>query len=385
MEIDMEKFKIIIPCLFGLEALVAKELKWLGYDTLKTEDGKVSFLGDFEAVCRANLWLRCGERVLIEVAEFDAFSFDELFEQTKSIKWSDWLPKSAAFPVKGFCLKSQLASMRDCQAIIKKAIADSMSSSYSVDWLPETGALYQIQFSVMKDRVTLMIDTSGDGLHKRGYRRISNAAPLKETIAAAMVMLSFWKFEYPLCDPFCGSGTIPIEAAMFKKNIAPGLSRNFSAENFEQISADTWRCSRDEAHGKVRNTPLNIIASDIDRDVIPVAIQNAKIAGVGDSIAFSHADATKFISSEKYGSIICNPPYGERLSDKLSCEELYMNIGKNFSQLPDWSYYILASSEDFEKHFGKKADKRRKIYNGMIKCNIYQYFGKRPPKKTETI
>nr|MCR4719026.1 class I SAM-dependent RNA methyltransferase [Bacillota bacterium] len=226
----MKKFKIIIPCLFGLEALVAKELKWLGYDTLKTEDGKVSFLGDFEAVCRANLWLRCGERVLIEVSEFDALSFDELFEKTKAIKWSDWLPKDASFPVKGFCLKSTLASMRDCQAIIKKAIADSLSADYGIDWLPETGALYQIQFSVMKDKVTLMIDTSGDGLHKRGYRRISNAAPLKETIAAAMVMLSFWKFEYPLCDPFCGSGTIPIEAAMFKRNIAPGISRNFLAE-----------------------------------------------------------------------------------------------------------------------------------------------------------
>lgn len=381
----MEKFKIVVPCLFGLEALVAKELKWLGYETLKTEDGKVSFLGDFEAVCRANLWLRCGERVLIEVAEFDALSFDELFEKTKAIKWSDWLPKNAAFPVKGFCLKSTLASMRDCQAIIKKAIADSMSRDYGIEWLPETGALYQVQFSVMKDKVALLIDTSGDGLHKRGYRRISNAAPLKETIAAAMVMLSFWKFEYPLCDPFCGSGTIPIEAAMFKRNIAPGLSRNFSAENFEQISDGMWRCARSEARDKMRNTPLNILASDIDEDVILVAEQNAKIAGVSDCINFKCADATKFHLAEKYGSIICNPPYGERLSDKLSCTELYKNIGKTFSDLPDWSYYILASSEDFEKHFGKRADKRRKIYNGMIKCNIYQYFGAKPPKKTGTI
>lgn len=380
----MKKFKIVIPCLFGLEALVTKELKWLGYDTLKTEDGKVSFLGDFEAVCRTNLWLRCGERVLIEVAEFDALSFDELFEKTKAIKWIEWLPKNAAFPVKGFCLKSTLASMRDCQAIIKKAIADSMSAAYNIDWLPETGALYQIQFSVMKDKVTLMIDTSGDGLHKRGYRRISNAAPLKETIASAMVMLSFWKFEYPLCDPFCGSGTIPIEAAMFKRNIAPGLSRNFLAENFEQIPADMWRCARSEAQDKIRNIPLNILASDIDENTISIARQNAKIAGVGDCITFNCADAVGFYSTEKYGSIICNPPYGERLSDKLSCTELYKNIGKAFSNLHDWSYYILASDENFEKHFGKKADKRRKIYNGMIKCNIYQYFGAKPPKKTET-
>lgn len=380
----MEKFKIIIPCLFGLEALVAKELKWLGYDVFKTEDGKVSFLGDFEAVTRTNLWIRCGERVLIEVAEFDAISFEELFEKTKAVKWSDWLPKDAVFPIKGFCLKSTLASMRDCQAIIKKAIADSMSKSYGIDWFPETGTLYQIQFSVMKDKVSLMIDTSGDGLHKRGYRRIANAAPLKETIAAAMVMLSFWKYEYPLLDPFCGSGTIPIEAAMFKRNIAPGISRNFSAENFSQIPQTIWNSARSEARDKMRDTPLNIVASDIDTDILSVAMQNAKIAGVDDAISFNSCDAAQISSHEKYGSIICNPPYGERLGDKQSCEELYANIGKAFSHLPDWSYYILASDENFEKHFGKKADKRRKIYNGMIKCNIYQYFGARPPKKTET-
>nr|MCR4719229.1 class I SAM-dependent RNA methyltransferase [Bacillota bacterium] len=202
---------------------------------------------------------------------------------------------------------------------------------------------------------------------------------------AAMVMLSFWKFEYPLCDPFCGSGTIPIEAAMFKRNIAPGISRNFLAENFEQIPADMWRSVRAEARDKVRNTPLNILASDIDENILSVARQNAGIAGVGDSITFRCADASKFYSSEKYGSIICNPPYGERMGDIQSCLELYKNIGKAFSHLPDWSYYILASNEDFEKYFGKQADKRRKIYNGMIKCNIYQYFGARPPKKTETI
>ncbi len=377
----MEKFKIIIPCIFGLEALVSKELKWLGYDTFKVEDGKVSFMGDFDAVCRANLWIRCGERVLIEVAEFDAVTFDELFEGTKAASWCDFLPKDAAFPVKGFCLKSTLASIRDCQAIIKKAIADSMAQSYKTDWLPETGAVYQIQFSVMKDKVTLMIDTTGDGLHKRGYRRISNAAPLKETIASAMVMLSFWKFENILCDPFCGSGTIPIEAAMFKRNIAPGLMRNFAAENFEQIPPEMWALARTEAREKMRNTPLNIIASDIDGDVIEVAKQNAKIAGVDDAITFTKADAAEFVSAEKYGSIITNPPYGERLGDAKSCYELYGKIGKAFSQLPDWSYYILASDEDFEKHFGRRADKRRKIYNGMIKCNIFQYYGQRPPKK----
>lgn len=377
----MDNFKIIIPCLFGLEALVSKELKWLGYDTCSVEDGKVSFLGDFEAVCRANLWIRCGERVLIEVAEFEAVTFDELFEKTKAIKWADWLPKDAAFPIKGFCLKSTLASMRDCQAIIKKAIATSLSDSYGISWLEETGATYQLQFSVMKDKVTLMIDTSGDGLHKRGYRRISNAAPLKETIAAAMVMLSFWKYEYPLYDLFCGSGTIPIEAAMFKRNIAPGISRNFSAEGFSQISAVLWASAREEAQDKIRNTPLNITASDIDKEIIPIAEQNAKIAGVYDAITFKAADATAFTSFEKYGSIISNPPYGERLGEKSACEKLYGDFGRMFSKLDDWSCYILASDENFERHFGKRADKRRKIYNGMIKCNIYQYYGARPPKK----
>lgn len=376
----MDKFEIIIPCLFGMEKFVTQELRRLGYETSRVEDGKVTFIGDLDAVCRANLWLRCGERVLIKVGEFDAVTFDELFEKTKSLDWTVWLDKNSAFPVKGFCLKSTLASMRDCQAIIKKAVASSLSEKYGIEWFEEDGPLYQIQFSVLKDRVTLMIDTSGDGLHKRGYRRIANAAPLKETIAAAMVTLSFWKFEYPLCDPFCGSGTIPIEAAIFKRNIAPGLSRNFAAENFTQFSPHQWSLARQEAQSKMRTLPLTIYASDIDESTLEIAKQNAKIAGVDDAITFSVADAAEFHCDIPYGSVICNPPYGERLSDAKACEKLYHDIGKTFSKLPDWSYYILASDENFEKHFGRKADKRRKIYNGMIKCNIYQYFSKRPPK-----
>lgn len=376
----MEKFEIIIPCIFGLEALVAKEIRWMGYEVGSVEDGRVTFTGDFEAACRANLYLRCGERVLIKVGEFTAFTFDELFEQTRALPWTEWLGKNAAFPVKGFCLKSTLASMRDCQAIIKKAIVSSLSAKYGIEWLPEDGASYQIQFSVMKDKVTLMIDTSGDGLHKRGYRRISNAAPLKETIAAAMIMLSFWKYEYPLADPFCGSGTIPIEAAMFKRNIAPGLMRRFAAEGFDQSDAALWLRLREEAKSKKRSTPLNILASDINARTLEIAKENAKIAGVSDAIAFSQSDATEFTSDKQYGSIICNPPYGEHLSDAEECRRLYKNIGKAFEELPDWSYYILASDENFEKIFGRKADKRRKIYNGMIKCNIFQYYGARSPK-----
>lgn len=376
----MNKFEIIIPCIFGLEALVAKEVRWMGYETSSVEDGRVTFLGDFEAVCRANINIRCGERVLIKVGEFTAVSFEELFEQTKALDWTRWLSKNSAFPVKGFCLKSTLASMRDCQAIIKKAVASSLSEKFGIEWLPEDGASYQIQFSVMKDKVTLMIDTTGDGLHKRGYRRISNAAPLKETIASAMIMLSFWKYEFPLADPFCGSGTLPIEAAMFKRNIAPGLMRTFACEVFDQSNAKIWNEIRDEARSKIRNTPLNILASDIDEKTLEIAKENAKIAGVSDAITFSLGDATKFTSTERYGSIFCNPPYGERLSDANECRKLYRDMGKAFSELPDWSYYILASDEQFETTFGRKADKRRKIYNGMIKCNIFQYFGARPPK-----
>lgn len=375
-----DKLELIVPTLFGMEAFVGRELKRLGYDDIKTEDGRVTFKGDFEAICRANMWLRCGERVLIKIAEFKALTFDELFEATKAVDWSMFIPKDGAFPVKGFCLKSQLASMRDCQAIIKKAVAESLSGKYGVNWLSEEGEAYQIQFSVMKDRVTLMIDTSGDGLHKRGYRRVSNAAPLKETIAAAMVMMSYWKFEYPLCDPFCGSGTIPIEAAMFKRNIAPGLTRSFSAQSFGFIPSELWINAKNEAQSMKRDLPLEIYASDIDAQTAELAQENARLAGVEDAITFSVMPAQEFSSQTSYGSIICNPPYGERLGEVKECEKLYTEIGKSFSKLSDWSYYIIASNEKFEELFGKRADKKRKLYNGMIKCNIYQYFGKRPPK-----
>ena len=376
----MEQFELIVPTLFGNEAFAVRELKRLGYDDIHTEDGRVTFKGDENAICRANMWLRCGERVLIKVGEFNALTFDELFENTKALDWSRFIPKNGAYPVKGYCLKSQLASMRDCQAIIKKAIADKLCAKYVTEWLPEDEEAYQIQFSVMKDKVTLMIDTSGDGLHKRGYRRIANAAPLKETIAAAMVTMSYWKFEYPLCDPFCGSGTIPIEAAMFKRNIAPGLTRSFSAQNFKFIDSSLWAQAKEEAQSLKRALPLEIYASDIDAETVEIARENAKIAGVDDAISFSVMPAQNFSSKTRYGSVICNPPYGECLGDIRECEKLYSEIGTTFSRLPDWSYYIIASNEKFEDFFGRKADKRRKLYNGMIKCNIYQYFGKRPPK-----
>lgn len=374
----MEKFDIAVPCLFGLESFTAKELRRLGIKEVSAEDGRVNFSGSYDDIIRANLWLRTGERVLIKIAEFNAVTFEELYEGTKSAAWSRFLPKNAAFPVSGYSLKSTLASVRDCQAIIKKAAADSLSQSYGISWLPEDGALYRIRFSVFKDKVSIMLDTSGEGLHKRGYRRLSNAAPLKETIAAAMVMMSFWHFEDELADPFCGSGTIPIEAAMFKRNIAPGLLRSFAFEDFDATDKKHVAAMREEACASARNTPLCISASDIDSECVELAAENARIAGVGDAVKPFCANAVDFASKNPCGSIICNPPYGERMSDTKKCEELYSALGRTFSRLDRWSYYILAADEAFETHFGRRADKRRKVYNGMIKCNVFQYYGNRP-------
>lgn len=375
-----EQFEIVIPTLFGLEAFTAKELRWLGYETTSVEDGRVTFKGNYRDVYRVNLWLRTGERVLIKTAEFQAVTFDELFEQTKAIEWERFLPSNCAFPVKGHSVKSQLASVRDCQAIIKKAIASRMSAAYGIEWLPEDGAEYRVQFSILKDRVTLMIDTSGAPLHKRGYRQFSNAAPLRETIAAAMVMMSYWKFEYSLLDPFCGSGTIPIEGALFKRNIAPGFNRTFAADHFEQISDTLRRDVSEEAKSLEKNVPLEIHASDIDPACVQLTQSNAEKAGVGQFIQVKQEKAENVFLPEAYGSIICNPPYGERMGERRECETLYRNLGKSFSRFDRWSYYILTSNENFEKLFGKRADKRRKIYNGMLQCNVYQYFGARPPK-----
>ena len=376
-----DKFEIVVPVLFGLEAFTAKEIRRLGYETVSVKDGRVTFEGSYKDAYRANLWLRTGERVLIKAAEFEAVTFEELFEKTKAVDWQRFLNISSAFPVKGHSVKSQLASVRDCQAIIKKAIATKMSQHCGAEWLPEDGAQYQIQFSVLKDRVTLMIDTSGEPLHKRGYRQYSNAAPLRETIAAAMVMMSYWKFEYPLLDPFCGSGTIPIEGALFKLNIAPGLGRDFAMNSFDQMTQSIISETADEAQSLVKDVPLEIYASDIDKSCAELTRSNAEKAGVGQFITVSSQKAEDIFIDKPYGTIICNPPYGERMGEKKECEKLYSNIGKTFKKLDKWSYYILTSNENFEKLFGQRASKKRKIYNGMIKCNIYQYFGEKPPKK----
>ncbi|MDD6483210.1 MAG: class I SAM-dependent RNA methyltransferase [Clostridiales bacterium] len=379
----MDKFDIIIPTLFGLEAFCAKEIRCMGYETKSVEDGRVTFEGDIRAVCRANIGIRTGERVLIKAAEFEARSFEELFEGTRAFHWEEWIGAHCAFPVKGHCLKSQLASVRDCQAIIKKSIASRLGEKYRLERLPEDGPCYRVQFSIIKDRVTLMIDTSGEPLHKRGYRQLSNAAPLRETIAAAIVMMSYWKYEYPLADPMCGSGTIPIEAAMIKRNIAPGLSRSFAAQEFLQIPKALWQECAEEARGLERDIPLEIYAADIDPETVRLASDNAQKAGVGKWVRPVCADVRKMQMSEPYGTVICNPPYGERMGEKRECERLYGDMGRVFSRLDKWNYYILTSNEDFERLFGKRADKKRKLYNGMLKCGVYQYFGPKPPRKGE--
>lgn len=377
-----ETFEIIVPTLFGLEALVSKELYRLGYDVSRVENGRVTFKGDYDAVCRANMWLRCGERVLIKIGEFKAETADELYEGVRSLEWENFIDRRDAFPVKGKTTRSKLASDRSSQIMIKKAIADRLGEEYGISWLPEDGVTYQIQFTIIADTVTLMIDTTGAALHKRGYRAHSNQAPLRETIAAAMVILSYWKFEYPFSDPFCGSGTIPIEAAMFKRNIAPGLRRRFSFMDFPQISERAVKDVIEEAKSEIHeNVKPEIFASDIDPEAVELTKQNAKKAGVDEFITAFAKDARRIGFSRPLGTIITNPPYGERLSDIEECKKLYRAIGKNFSKLDRWSYYILTSHEEFEKEFGRKADRRRKLYNGMLKCCLYQYYGAPPKKK----
>ena len=377
-----DRFEIVIPTLFGLEALVSKELYRLGYDAKRVENGRVIFDGDYDAVIRANLWLRCGERVLIKAGEFRAETADELFEGTKAIEWERFIERNDAFPIKGHTTRSTLASDRNSQIIIKKAVADRLGGVYGLTWLPETGTEYRIQFTIIDNNVTLMIDTTGAALHKRGYRARSNLAPVRETIAAAMVMLSYWKFEEPLCDPFCGSGTIPIEAAMFKRNIAPGLDRVFAFEQFPQIKKsdiDIIKAeARDEEHGDVT---LDISASDIDPVAVELTKQNAVSAGVNRFIRASQGDARHITVDRPCGTIITNPPYGERLMSEAECCRLYRDIGRSFSSLDRWSYYILTSHNDFEREFGRRADRARKIYNGMLQCRIYQFYGNKPAKK----
>lgn len=378
----MSKIELIAPTLFGIESVAAKEIRSLGYEGIKVEDGKVTFIGDISAICKANMWIRSAERIYVKIGEFEVSTFDELFEGVRSLPWEEWIPENGQFPVDGYSLKSNLHSIPDCQSIIKKAVVERLKKKYKKEWFDENGPLYKIKFSLMKDKAVLMIDTSGEGLHKRGYRAMSNIAPLRETLASAMIMLSDWRYDRPLIDPFCGSGTIPIEAALIGANIAPGLNRKFTSEKWGQIPKKLWLDTRKEAHSLIKmDVELNIRGYDIDESAVKLSINNAHKAGVNQYVKFAKKPLKDLRTDDMYGILICNPPYGERMGEIKEVEKLYREMGRVFTSLNTWSYYIITSHENFEKLFGKKATKRRKLYNGMIKTTYYQYFGPRPPRK----
>ena len=380
----MQKFEIMAPCHFGLEAVLKREIYDLGYEIIRSEDGKITFEGDAEAICQANIHLRTAERVLLLVGRFHATRFEELFQGIKALPWEKYLPKDAKFWVKkASSVKSKLFSTSDIQGIAKKAIVEKMKEFYDLDWFEESGASYPIRIFLMKDEVTVTLDTSGDSLHKRGYRTMSGRAPISETLAAALIMISPWHADRILLDPFCGSGTFLIEAAMMAANIAPGLHRAFTAEAWKNLIDETmWKDVRDEAEEEILpDVETNLQGFDLDGDVVSVARENAVRAGVDKMIHFQQRDVADTHHPGKYGFIITNPPYGERLEDKKDLPKLYKALGDVYKSLDTWSLYVITSYEDAERYIGRKADKNRKIYNGMIKTYFYQFMGPKPPKR----
>lgn len=372
-----EMLRFAVPTLFGLEGLCADEMRRLDMKDVQAENGRVFCRGTVADIPRLNLNLRTGERVLIVLGSFPAPTFDALFEGTKGLPWERFVPREGSFPVKGYCLNSALHAVPSCQAMVKKAVATRLGSKYGMDKLPETGALYQIQFSVMKDTATLMLDTSGPGLYKRGYRAQGVEAPLRETLAAAMVLLSRYRGRDPFCDPFCGSGTIAIEAALIAKNRAPGLNRSFSAQKWRGLDSKLWLEAADEAMDKEFDGAYEIWGGDIDPRAVELARHNAALAEVDDVVRFEVADATRFHWGGLHGRIVTNPPYGERLMERREAEDLYRAFGKAWSKFPDsWQLYLLSSHTEFERTFGREADKKRKLYNGMIKCDLFMYHQK---------
>ncbi|MCF0120384.1 MAG: class I SAM-dependent RNA methyltransferase [Oscillospiraceae bacterium] len=367
-------FKMCVPCLFGLEGLVADELKRLDMGDVRAENGRVFFSGDYVDIARANINLRCGEHVLLVVGNARADSFDALFEAVKAMPWENFIPRDGAFPVKGYCLDSALHSVPDCQKIVKKAIVERLKQKYRIDWFEETGAKYQVQFAIMRDEAWLYVDTSGVGLHKRGYRPVGNAAPLRETLAAAMVKLARYRGKGTVCDPFCGSGTIAIEAALAAINRAPGLNRKFDAQSFIWLNKKYWLEAVDEAKSREYSGKYDIWGGDVDPACIPIARENARRAGVAEHIRFEQADATEFTRSTPGGIIITNPPYGERVMARSEAEDIYRRFGATVRKLDDWKLYILSSHTEFERTFGRTAVKKRKLYNGMIKCDLFMYY-----------
>ena len=371
----MDHFEFCVPCLFGLEGLAGDELRRLDMSNVRVENGRVLFSGDAVSLAKANVCLRTGERVLLVLADFPARSFEELFQGVYRAALEEFIPKDGQFPVKGHCLDSQLMSVPDCQAIVKKAASRRLGEKYGVNWLPETGAKYQLQFSIMHDRVQLYLDTTGPGLHKRGYRANGNDAPLRETLAAAMVTLTRYRGREYLWDPFCGSGTIPIEAALIAKNKAPGAFRRFSAEAFAWMDPGIWGQVRTEAKDKEFRGNYRILGSDNDPKCVSLSMANARKAGLGDLIEFRDGDATKMSLPTDEGILICNPPYGQRMLEQQSAQRLYAALGRHLKYADGWKKYIITSEPEFEHYFGRRADKKRKLYNGMIKCDYYMYLG----------
>ena len=380
----MNTFELIVPCHFGLEAVMKKEILDLGYEVSQVEDGRVTFIGDAEAICRANIFLRTTERVLLKVGSFHAETFEELFQGTRAIPWEEYLPKNAKFWVaKASSIKSKLFSPSDIQSIMKKAMVERMKKAYGIEWFPESGASFPLRVFLHKDTVTVALDTTGESLHKRGYRTLTSKAPITETLAAALIMLTPWKSDRILVDPFCGSGTFPIEAAMIAANMAPGMNREFLSEDWKHlIPRKCWYDAMDEANDLVDlSVQTDIQGYDIDGDIIRAARANAKAAGVDELIHFQQRPVSGLSHPKKYGFLITNPPYGERIEEKKNLPELYKTIGERFAALDSWSAYIITAYEDTERYFGRKADKNRKIYNGMMKTYFYQFLGPKPPAR----
>ncbi len=376
------KLELIATATFGLEAVVKREIENLGYKILKSEDGKITFLGDERAVVRANLWLRSADRVQIKMAEFMAYEFEDLFQQMKGIAWEEWIPIDGKFIMNGSSVKSKLSSVPACQSVAEKAVVERLKEAYGVDYFQKSGALYDIKITLLKDRVTVTLDTTGPGLHKRGYRQHSVEAPIKETLAAAMLQLSFWKKDRILTDPCCGSGTIPIEAAMIARNIAPGISRSFACEEWDAIPGKLWKEERKAAFELIDNEcSPKIFGLDINPAAIEAAKANAEAAGVEDCIRFAAADVAAMRTKSLGGVIVTNPPYGERIGDKQGIEKIYEAYRRFFRENPTWSLFVVTADKSIEKKLERQADRRRKLYNGRMEVCYYQFHGEKPPKQ----
>ena len=384
----MNTYELIAPCHFGLESVLKREITDLGYDITEVADGRVTFFGDEEALCRANIFLRTAERILIKIGSFHAETFEELFQGTKNLPWEEYIPKDGKFWVaKAASVKSKLFSPSDIQSIMKKAMVERLKAQYEISWFPEDGENFPVRVFLMKDEVTVGLDSTGESLHKRGYRKLTAKAPIAENLAAALIELTPWNAGRILVDPFCGSGTFPIEAAMMAANIAPGMNRSFLSEDWKNlISRKHWYNIHDEANDLVNlDIETDIQGYDLDGEIIKAARENARLAGVGKLIHFQQRDVKDLSHPKKYGFVVTNPPYGERIEERENLPALYETIGKSYDGLDSWSMYLITAYGDAERYIGRKADKNRKIYNGMMKTYFYQFLGPKPPKKKKAV